>query len=174
MELHTADKFQGRDKEVVIVSFVRSNNDGQVGELLKDWRRVNVALTRARSKLVLIGSKQTLLQGGDVLKGMVDICTQEGWLRDLPVGAGDGHFFSEMVGSQFDAASPVMKRKPVNAGKIPSRKPQSRPENSRVLGVVQGGGNVKRGRVPENKGTVAKKALFGNRPVLRDIVNDVS
>ncbi|QDS74450.1 hypothetical protein FKW77_006417 [Venturia effusa] len=173
VELHTADKFQGRDKEVVIVSFVRSNGDGQVGELLKDWRRVNVALTRARSKLVLIGSKRTLLQGGDVLKGMVDICAQEGWLRDLPVGAGDGHFFSEMVGSQFDAASPVMKRRPANTEKSPSKKPRWSPEKRKVLGEVQGRSNATRGRVPENKGTVGKKALFGNRPVLRDIVNDI-
>jgi len=48
VELHTADKFQGRDKEVVIVSCVRSNENGTVGDLLKDRRRVNVALTRAR------------------------------------------------------------------------------------------------------------------------------
>ncbi|TID21573.1 hypothetical protein E6O75_ATG04968 [Venturia nashicola] len=173
VELHTADKFQGRDKEVVIVSFVRSNSDGKIGELLKDWRRVNVALTRARSKLVLVGSKKTLLQGGDVLKGMVDICAQEGWLRDLPVGAGDGHFFSDMVGSQFDAASPIMKRKPVIAGKSPSKKPNSSPEKRRVLGEVTGSGNGKRERAPENKGVVGKKALFANRPLLRDIVNDV-
>lgn len=173
VELHTADKFQGRDKEVVIVSFVRSNNDGQVGELLKDWRRVNVALTRARSKLILIGSKKTLLQGGDVLKGMVDICAQEGWLRDLPVGAGDGHFFSEMVGSQFDATSPVAKRKLIDAGKSPSKKPRASPEKRRVLGEVLGSGNGNGKRVPENKASMGKKALFGNRPVLRDIVNDV-
>ena len=42
------------------MSFVRSNNGGYVGELLKDWRRVNVAITRARHKLIMIGSKQTL------------------------------------------------------------------------------------------------------------------
>lgn len=177
VELHTADKFQGRDKEVVIVSFVRSNDDGQVGELLKDWRRVNVALTRARSKLVLIGSRKTLLQGGHVLKGMVDICAQEGWLRDLPVGAGDGHFFSDMVASQFDnAASPVMKKRkypPVGAGKSPCKKLRAGLEKRVVLGVVGGLGNGRRGRVPENKGMVGKNALVGGRPVLRDIVNDV-
>jgi DNA replication ATP-dependent helicase Dna2 len=171
VELHTADKFQGRDKEVVIVSFVRSNNDGQVGELLKDCRRVNVALTRARSKLVLIGSKKTLLQGGEVLKGMVDVCEEKGWLRDLDKGAGDGHLFSEMIGSQFDPLSPVLKRKPVEVGKSPSKRPQSSPSKRRVLGEVEG--NIMRGRVPKKSGKMGKKGLLGNRPVLRDIVNDV-
>ncbi|KAF2463218.1 uncharacterized protein BDR25DRAFT_116237 [Lindgomyces ingoldianus] len=51
IELHTADKFQGRDKEVIFVSCVRSNEARVVGDLLRDRRRVNVALTRARSKL---------------------------------------------------------------------------------------------------------------------------
>lgn len=171
VELHTADKFQGRDKEVVIVSFVRSNNDGQVGELLKDWRRVNVALTRARSKLILVGSKKTLLQGGHVLKGMVDICAEKGWLRDLPVGAADGHFFRDMVGSQFDVASPVLKRRPVDAGKSPSKRPKSSLEKRRVLGDVQL--NVKKVKIPANRGTVGKKVLIGNRPVMRDVMNDV-
>ncbi|KAJ5059176.1 AAA domain-containing protein, partial [Bipolaris maydis] len=60
VELHTADKFQGRDKEVVIVSCVRSNENGVVGDLLKDRRRINVALTRARSKLIILGSEKTL------------------------------------------------------------------------------------------------------------------
>jgi DNA replication ATP-dependent helicase Dna2 len=168
VELHTADKFQGRDKEVVIVSFVRSNGDGQVGELLKDWRRVNVALTRARSKLVLIGSKRTLLQGGEVLKGMVDVCAEKGWLKDLPVVAADGHFFSEMAGSQLDAASPVLKRKPADSSKSPSKKPKSSPVQRKVLGEV--GGNVHRSRVPEKKGKIAIKAL--TRPVLRDVLRE--
>ena len=42
------------------MSFVRSNNSGNVGELLKDWRRINVAITRSKHKLVMIGSKETL------------------------------------------------------------------------------------------------------------------
>ena len=60
VEMHTADRFQGRDKEIVVLSCVRSNSAHNIGELLKDWRRVNVAVTRARSKLIIIGSKQTL------------------------------------------------------------------------------------------------------------------
>ncbi|CDZ96213.1 DNA replication helicase [Phaffia rhodozyma] len=60
VEILTADKSQGRDKDCVIVSMVRSNEQGSVGELLRDWRRINVAFTRAKSKLIIIGSSSTL------------------------------------------------------------------------------------------------------------------
>ncbi|EDO04399.1 hypothetical protein SS1G_06882 [Sclerotinia sclerotiorum 1980 UF-70] len=60
VEMHTADRFQGRDKEVTILSLVRSNEAGNIGELLKDWRRINVAFTRAKTKLLVVGSRGTL------------------------------------------------------------------------------------------------------------------
>ncbi|RMZ78750.1 hypothetical protein DV737_g3742, partial [Chaetothyriales sp. CBS 132003] len=88
LEMHTADKYQGRDKEVIILSCVRSNATAQVGELLRDWRRVNVALTRARSKMVIIGSASTLGRSEvPVLKGMVEIMRQRAWILNLKPGA---------------------------------------------------------------------------------------
>uniref|UniRef100_A0A2K5M5F7 DNA replication ATP-dependent helicase/nuclease DNA2 n=1 Tax=Cercocebus atys TaxID=9531 RepID=A0A2K5M5F7_CERAT len=60
VEVNTVDKYQGRDKSIVLVSFVRSNKDGTVGELLKDWRRLNVAITRAKHKLILLGCVPSL------------------------------------------------------------------------------------------------------------------
>ena len=56
----TIDKAQGRDKDCIIASFVRSNNEGVVGNIIQDWRRINVLLTRAKTKLILIGSMSTL------------------------------------------------------------------------------------------------------------------
>lgn len=62
-EVLTVDQAQGRDWPVVIVSLVRSNKTHTVGELLRDERRVNVMITRAKTKLVLVGSHSTMTHG---------------------------------------------------------------------------------------------------------------
>ncbi|KAM6183104.1 DNA replication ATP-dependent helicase/nuclease DNA2 [Erethizon dorsatum] len=60
VEVNTVDKYQGRDKRIILVSFVRSDEDGTLGELWKDWRRLNVTITRAKHKLILLGCVPSL------------------------------------------------------------------------------------------------------------------
>jgi ATP-dependent RNA/DNA helicase IGHMBP2 len=60
--VNTIDSFQGQERDVIYISMVRSNADGDIG-FLKDYRRMNVAMTRARKKLVIVGDSATL--GGD-------------------------------------------------------------------------------------------------------------
>jgi len=59
VEVHTVDGYQGREKEIIIISFVRSNPPGELG-FLTDLRRLNVSLTRGRRKLIAVGDSETL------------------------------------------------------------------------------------------------------------------
>ncbi len=59
MRISTIDSFQGQEKETIILSLVRSNDDGVIG-FLKDYRRMNVAITRAKEKLFVIGDSATI------------------------------------------------------------------------------------------------------------------
>ncbi|TIC00373.1 hypothetical protein E3Q18_01187 [Wallemia mellicola] len=95
VELLTADKSQGRDKDCIIVSLCRSNTTGQIGELLNDWRRINVSLTRARSKLIVVGSAITI-SNSDKLCKFVQLVETKGWSINIPPDALNGCVFPSM------------------------------------------------------------------------------
>ena len=59
ISVNTVDGFQGQERDVILISLVRSNDEGQIG-FLKDLRRMNVAMTRARMKLIILGNKETM------------------------------------------------------------------------------------------------------------------
>ncbi|KAJ5168284.1 uncharacterized protein N7482_003878 [Penicillium canariense] len=178
LEMHTTDKFQGRDKEIVILSCVRSNSDNHVGELLRDWRRVNVAFTRARTKLLVLGSKSTLRDGNELLGKYVRLVEGKGWVYNLPAGAAESHSFqaAPLDSTQMPFQSPHATRNPGSAKKnssptvkkkSPSREPLS------PLGSRQPPSGFKE---PAKRGTrlFNGKSVVGNRPILQDLVNDIA
>lgn len=59
ISVNTVDGFQGQERDIIMISLVRSNDQGQIG-FLNDLRRMNVAITRARMKLIIIGNADTL------------------------------------------------------------------------------------------------------------------
>ena len=59
ISVNTVDGFQGQERDIIVLSMVRSNDDGQIG-FLRDLRRMNVAITRARMKVIILGNAPTL------------------------------------------------------------------------------------------------------------------
>ena len=59
ISVNTVDGFQGQERDIIVLSLVRSNDEGQIG-FLRDLRRMNVAITRARMKLIIIGDQSTM------------------------------------------------------------------------------------------------------------------
>ncbi|KAK9446524.1 uncharacterized protein V1518DRAFT_143160 [Limtongia smithiae] len=164
IELQTVDRFQGRDKDCVIVSLVRANEEGEVGELLKDWRRMNVTMTRARRKVVVLGSKRTLAgavsgirdaedgegegeRGVQVLKKLMHLVDARGWSYDLPPDACDTHCTNSSPPTPAVAMLPQLS---------PSATPPLSPAHKR-----------------HGKGVVKLDTALSQRPILRDVVNSM-
>ena len=61
ISVNTVDGFQGQERDMIVISMVRSNEEGQIG-FLRDLRRMNVAITRARMKLIILGDSATLIR----------------------------------------------------------------------------------------------------------------
>lgn len=168
VEMHTADRFQGRDKDVIVLSLVRNNEQKNVGMLLEDWRRVNVAFTRARTKLLVLGSRRTLA-GNELLGRFVRLMDEKRWRYDLPVGATESHLFEDCATQLTGMGSGDME-KSVEADV------KAKPKAEQVLSKEDGERKAKaKGmKKPLKQGTLNPRALLGSRPVLRDIINDAS
>lgn len=78
-DCNTVDSFQGQERDVIIISLVRSNENGDIG-FLSDYRRMNVAMTRAKKKLIVIGDSATLGQD-QFYNDFLDFVEKEGSYR---------------------------------------------------------------------------------------------
>ncbi|CAI5760795.1 unnamed protein product [Candida verbasci] len=105
IETLTADQYQGKDKQCIIISLVRSNDKKVAGELLKEWRRLNVAITRAKSKLIILGSRTTL-SNNNVTKIFIDFIDSKGWYYKLPLNGDKLYNLPQSVNS-----SPIKSQK---------------------------------------------------------------
>ncbi|KAG7440565.1 Dna2-domain-containing protein [Guyanagaster necrorhizus] len=148
IEVLTADRSQGRDKDCIIISMVRSNEDGSIGDLVKDWRRMNVSFTRARSKLIIFGSRNTL-QDAPLLKEFFTLMEEQKWIVQLPPKADISH------ARAFDVATSPKRVVEDVIGQRKENADCTRPQKKL---------KVKKG--------VTEAGLLRSRPILRDLVND--
>ena len=89
LEISTIDRYQGRDKPVIILSCVRSNKQARTGRLLQDMRRLNVAMTRAKCKFIIVGSFSTLKKGSPRLRPVLGRINNRGQRFLLPENAAE-------------------------------------------------------------------------------------
>jgi superfamily I DNA and/or RNA helicase len=81
VDVKSVDGFQGKEKEIIIISTVRSNEWGNIG-FLRDLRRLNVAITRAKKKLIIIGNIETLSHN-PTYKRLIDYCRKQDVILEL-------------------------------------------------------------------------------------------
>lgn len=170
IELHTADRFQGRDKEVVVLSLVRSNEACSIGDLLKDWRRINVAFTRAKTKLLVVGSRSTLKGSGEqeMLSKFVQLMEARDWIYDLPRDALESHHFED--GATQLTATGLPGSQPSPSKKSPKKAASLARAGKKTGQAPVGKENQRPG---PKRGNITGRALLKNNPVSRDILNEM-
>ena len=127
----------------MLVSLVRANDSGETGALLADFRRLNVALSRAKAKMVVVGSARTLSHS-PVLSAFLQLSASQGWVVQLPPRAmelyeGDGSG-SPPVDSTAQPQAAVAADTPdayVRSNAVPSV-PSNRPITAAVLQELHG------------------------------------
>ncbi|KIL65109.1 hypothetical protein M378DRAFT_186544 [Amanita muscaria Koide BX008] len=178
IEFLTADRSQGRDKDCIIISMVRSNDAGQAGDLVKDWRRMNVSFTRARRKLIIFGSRTTL-QPVQLLDDFFQLMKSKGWIMQLPPGSNNVHQHSfgkageesiDMDQDPVDTSRPIKRVADVDDDPLDKENMLSSGKKSvwppRKKAKTVGSSVV----IPLNNRSLA--GILKGRPILQDLVNE--
>jgi DNA replication ATP-dependent helicase Dna2 len=127
----------------------------QIGELVKDWRRINVSFTRARSKLIIFGSRKTL-QSAPILAEFFSLMEKQGWIYPLLPGADKTYTLT--------FGSPVVVPRKRHVQDVDGSSTSCEKENSDL-----GSGRL----VKKAKQVVVSPAVGGllkGRPILRDLM----
>ena len=82
VEVKSVDAYQGRERDIIIFSAVTSNSSGRIG-FLSDWRRMNVAMTGAKSGLIVVGNRETLKNGDVHWEAFIKWCESSGGMTEL-------------------------------------------------------------------------------------------
>ncbi|XP_004441185.1 PREDICTED: DNA-binding protein SMUBP-2 [Ceratotherium simum simum] len=138
LEIKSVDGFQGREKEAVILSFVRSNRKGEVGFLAED-RRINVAVTRARRHVAVVCDSRTV-NNHTFLKTLVDYFTQHGEVRTafeyLDDIVPENYSHESSQGPGHSGAKP--QGSAASAGKAPGSRQQEGARGARTAAKLDG------------------------------------
>jgi DNA replication ATP-dependent helicase Dna2 len=127
----------------------------QTGDLVKDWRRMNVAFTRARTKLVVFGSRKTLART-PLLESFFKLMEGEDWIIQLPHGAHEAH--ARVFHPTQDAPTSCSHEDCIE-------NPET--ENQGNKQCIDGARSSKRRRISPDAG------LLRGRPIMRDVFNDI-
>ncbi|KAL7793100.1 DNA replication factor Dna2 domain-containing protein [Trichoderma ceciliae] len=160
VEMHTTDRFQGRDKEVIVLSLVRSNEACSIGDLLKDWRRINVAFTRAKTKLLVVGSMGTLKGGGEetMLSKFISLMEDRDWIYHMPDNALESHCFEDL--------------QPTGATQ---RTPRRSPKRAAPMKASPTSYKDKENKKPSpRRARMGDAMLLKGKPITRDILNEMT
>ena len=162
------------------MSCVRSNSDRNVGDLLRDWRRVNVAFTRARTKMLIVGSKATLSEGNELLGKFTALMDEHQWRYDLPPNAVSQHFFEEhdsLFTQAMNSRTPKANKTANTFSPSPTKKltqsrlPLSPLKNNKANTFPGSASGMKR---PQKVGKpLDGEKIVRKRPVLMDVLNDM-
>jgi DNA replication ATP-dependent helicase Dna2 len=161
IEMHTTDRFQGRDKEVIVLSLVRSNEACNIGDLLKDWRRINVAFTRAKTKLLVVGSMSTLKGNGEetMLSKFISLMEDRSWIYHMPQNALESHCFADLSTQLTGLTQWTPKKSPKRAPTKINSASDADKENRKP--------SPRRARMGE-------EMLLKGKPITRDILNEMT
>lgn len=118
VEVSTVDGFQGREKEVIVLSLVRSNQDRELG-FVTDFRRLNVAVTRARRSLVIIADSETM-EKDELIVSLLKHIEEQGLLQTAE------EYLSATIDKEIEKIEKVSE-----AGRKPKAKPKAKGKSSR-------------------------------------------